>query len=647
MLKRAFLASCIALALVLALGAQPVSAHAIVLRSEPADGAVLDTAPQQIRLWFSEPVALNMSAVELIDGAGRAVAVQGVHADAAGLAVAVRNEQSSAVQVMVDLPRLEPGVYRLRWRALSNTDLHATSGLIVFGVQHATNTTAVAALEATPSPFEVALRWADMGALLVLAGALALALLVLPRALRAQPALAETGAVLRVRLLALAEWAGVLALLGGVALLLLQSFVVAGPGITSALAGAWQIMSGTGYGHAWLLRQGALVALGMQLPLARRSRGRLAPTGLALAALVALLAQAFQGHAAAADGAVPLGAAASLLHLLGAGAWAGGLAGLALAVWPLARADEAARPLGRAMLRGFGMQAAAGMALLLLSGLALMARDVASPDALLTTLYGRALLLKLALVVIGALLGLGNAARLHARVSSLLRRLPVPARPPIWRAVRAEALVGGAVVLCAAVLAASQPARGLEFDPPAAEVPALATTHADDLVVTVALKPNRPGQNFIALGVFDTRRPAPGPIDEVRARLVSQGGAATPELNARPQGAGRYEIVDAALAQPGAWQLTVTVRRAGLPDATTTLPWTVLPPAQATRPVLISAAPLAPWAWAAALLAAALMALASWLLLWRRAVQSPTSTLQPTISNTQPGRAPGAEGTLP
>ena len=319
MLKRAFLAGWIALALVLALGAQPASAHAIVLRSEPADGAVLDAPPQQIRLWFSEPVALNMSAVELIDGTGRAVAVQGVHADAAGLAVAVRNEQSSALQVMVDLPKLSPGVYRLRWRALSNTDLHATNGLIVFGVQHAATASAAPAFEATPSPLEVALRWADLGGLMVLAGALALALLVLPRAARALPALAEPSADLRPRLLALAERAGMVALLSGLALLLVQSFVVAGPGVGSTLAGVWQIMSGTGYGHAWLLRQIALVALGLALPLARRSQGRPAILGLALAALLALAAQAFQGHAAAADGALPLGAVASLLHLLGAG----------------------------------------------------------------------------------------------------------------------------------------------------------------------------------------------------------------------------------------------------------------------------------------------------------------------------------------
>ena len=42
-------------------------------------------------------------------------------------------------------------------------------------------------------------------------------------------------------------------------------------------------------------------------------------------------------------------------------------------------------------------------------------------------------------------------------------------------------------------------------------------------MVTLALKPNRPGQNFVTLGVFDTRRPAPAPIDEVAVQLQGPG----------------------------------------------------------------------------------------------------------------------------
>ena len=66
-----------------------------------------------------------------------------------------------------------------------------------------------------------------------------------------------------------------------------------------------------------------------------------------------------------------------------------------------------------------------------------------------------------------------------------------------------------ALLLLAATLGAIQPARGFEFDPPAATAVPTMTTNADDLIVTFALKPNQPGRNFVSLGVFDTRRPAP------------------------------------------------------------------------------------------------------------------------------------------
>jgi copper transport protein len=132
------------------------------------------------------------------------------------------------------------------------------------------------------------------------------------------------------------------------------------------------------------------------------------------------------------------------------------------------------------------------------------------------------------------------------------------------------------------------------------------SSRAADLLVTLALKPNRPGQNFITLGVFDTRRPAPAPIGQVRVQLQAQGSqTASPALVAAALGSGRYEISDGSIAHAGAWNVIVVVQRPGLPDATTTLPWTVLAPA---RPVLISDAPLAPWLVAAALIVALLCA---------------------------------------
>ncbi|HEX5689786.1 MAG TPA: copper resistance CopC family protein, partial [Roseiflexaceae bacterium] len=99
-------------------GPTPVYAHAIVVRSEPADGASLSSAPQQVRLWFSEPVALGFTTLELVDGEGRRIPVT-AQSDAASFALAVRSPEAanaSTVLMVVELPPLKPNIYRLNWR---------------------------------------------------------------------------------------------------------------------------------------------------------------------------------------------------------------------------------------------------------------------------------------------------------------------------------------------------------------------------------------------------------------------------------------------------------------------------------------------------------------------------------------------------
>ena len=55
-----FLLLCIAIAM-------PVSAHALLLRSNPAPNAALATSPAQVELFFSEPVAQGLSSLIVFD----------------------------------------------------------------------------------------------------------------------------------------------------------------------------------------------------------------------------------------------------------------------------------------------------------------------------------------------------------------------------------------------------------------------------------------------------------------------------------------------------------------------------------------------------------------------------------------------------
>src|SRR6185503_6466069 len=95
----------------------------------------------------------------------------------------------------------------------------------------------------------------------------------------------------------------------------------------------------------------------------------------------------------------------------------------------------------------------------------------------------------------------------------------------IWMP-RVEAFVLVAVVAAAALLMAQPPARDVaattaNVDRRATGATAFAT--ADDLVVSVAVDPNRPGTNFVTVDLHDTRRPAPAPIRRVRLELARAG----------------------------------------------------------------------------------------------------------------------------
>ena len=331
---------------------------------------------------------------------------------------------------------------------------------------------------------------------------------------------------------------------------------------------------------------------------------------VAILVLALVITQALNSHAAAFNELSPVRVLADALHLLAAGLWVGGLLALMVAVTPLLRHSEADRALAWSILRRFGGLATASLATLLITGLFMTGQQIASLDALLTTLYGQALLLKIGLALGVALIGLLNAAALHRRVATMLRRI---LRRPIaeWRLERTlllECVGAMLILLLAALLSATQPARGPAFEPPVDErAPPTIATQADDLMISLSIKPNRPGQNFLSLGVFNTRRPVPAPIDHVAVQLQEpdERGAHT-ILTADPLGAGRYQIAGDTIDAAGDWRIMVRVSRPGLPETRVTIPWLVAPATQPIqrRSVLISNQSLAPVLTLAALFVA-------------------------------------------
>jgi len=93
-------------------------AHTHLLRSSPAENAVLEKPPPSATLVFAEPVTLTALKLESADGAKPSVRMP---------------PGKPATEISVPLPELAPGRYKMDWRAVGH-DGHMMSGDIHFTV---------------------------------------------------------------------------------------------------------------------------------------------------------------------------------------------------------------------------------------------------------------------------------------------------------------------------------------------------------------------------------------------------------------------------------------------------------------------------------------------------------------------------------
>jgi len=112
----------LALAALLALSASSAFPHSIVIRSNPMADAILQTAPREVAIFFSERILAARSSIVVEDANGSRVDNGDSSVDANG-------------RVMrVSLKNLAAGTYNVTWRAQS-VDTHSSQGRYSFQVQ--------------------------------------------------------------------------------------------------------------------------------------------------------------------------------------------------------------------------------------------------------------------------------------------------------------------------------------------------------------------------------------------------------------------------------------------------------------------------------------------------------------------------------
>ncbi|MFI1826594.1 copper resistance CopC/CopD family protein [Streptomyces sp. NPDC020412] len=161
--------------------AGPASAHAALTGSSPADGAVVATAPEEVSLSFSEPVAMGDDSIRVLEPGGeRADAAKVRDTSAAG-------KVSYAVDLRTDLPN---GTYTVAWQAVS-ADSHPISGAYTFSIG-APSATSVSLPDGEPGDglvgtlYDVA-RYVAYAGFVLLVGAAAFVLRCWPRGASVRP----------------------------------------------------------------------------------------------------------------------------------------------------------------------------------------------------------------------------------------------------------------------------------------------------------------------------------------------------------------------------------------------------------------------------------------------------------------------------
>lgn len=433
-------------------------AHAALMTAMPAANVQLRTLPGEVRLTYSEPIEPRFAIVSVENSRGTAE-TSGAPSRAPG----------DPRTLVVPLKHLKPGWYLVFWRVIAQ-DGHPVRGAYTFALGPnpgpAPQFSMPSLSESAATPALVVLRWIVLLSMMIAVGLLAFRALVarplatrLP-ATRMRRSTIALGAALAVALVATPVYV----------LVATAHFALRAWTNVSALLPLIRISS---FGRSFLDLELLLALFAVccacvvateRPSLRRRTVAEVfALTGAAVTGSALLVVPGLAGHPAQTS---PRGIAmpADWLHLMTGSIWIGGLAGL-LILWSSSERTNRIAVLGVVVPR-FSRIAFASVMLLIASGAVASALHLPTLASLWQTSYGRALLLKIGLLLLAMLLAAGNLARTKPRLEAAAahadEKLGVPAALLLRRLTRGEvALVSGAILGVAILTSLTPPSKAL------------------------------------------------------------------------------------------------------------------------------------------------------------------------------------------
>jgi copper transport protein len=512
--------------LFLALAPAEPRAHALLLGSDPKDGEVLKDPIEAVVLNFNETIV--PVDVRVLDAAGSAI-------------TGMRDVRVRDSEMRIILPPEMPkGAYLVTYRVRSS-DSHPVAGSFYFSLGYAIDRLPMPpnthALEDAWRTTDWALRTLNFATLAATCGGALFAVFVAGGASR---------------------WLRRYVLVSAGLTALTAAFDVGVHGALLALtpfgeffsARPWQVGGETSLAPAAAIAIGGVVLIALSIR--RIARPFFQVTAVLGAAIVAASLTA-TGHVGGADPAW-LATSSLGLHVLTVSFWIG-------ALWPLLRVIVAAPQDAPRALARFSIFAVPNVALLALSGLTVTYLQVREFGALVTTDYGRMLLIKLALVAGLAALATYNRQRLLGRLKIDRDRTLTIFR----RTIHVELLLAFLIFGVTAGLGFATPPRAGGMDaahhhheaPEGAGIAAEAVSGA--YKANLAVMPGRAGLNTLELMVHDVKG-MPIKSHEVTAEITKddQGIEAFPRTAEAITG-DRYQFAFVPMPYSGKWQVRVDV----------------------------------------------------------------------------------------
>ena len=426
-------------------------AHAALLQTTPVASRIVNTPPKQVLLRYSEAVEPRFAIVSVTNAAG--------DKQTAG---APSRSPANADTLVIPLKQLSEGWYLVYWRVIS-VDGHPVRGAFTFAVGPnagpAPQFVIPSISETAATPRLVTARWLAFLSIMAAIGLFVLRIAV------ARPLVARVSGT-RLRSVTIAFGAAAV-----VGLLVIPIYVLLSTA-EFALRSFWSfgalfpLVRVSAFGRGWLDLElvfalfvgAAAIAIWLDRP-ERRQRSIAAVIALAGAlgaAGACLLVPGTVGHAGQ---TAPRGLSLAFdwFHLVAGSVWVGGLIGLVV----LAASLPAARRVAALVVcvPRFSNTAFVSVLVLIGAGTGSAVQHLPTLASFWQTSYGKALLVKIALLAAALLLASVNLLRTVPRFKASATRpeLGAPAASLLRRLVAGESLLVAGAVLAAAVLSSLPP----------------------------------------------------------------------------------------------------------------------------------------------------------------------------------------------